>query len=163
MASIIGAIASSVIKAGGEYLNKREETHKIEVQGKVKEKLIEVEGNVKAKIINEQGKVDIRKLELSNERESVKEDHLRKMQDMEYNYKLKDKHETNEHEINVMKQKDARSKQDEEMKIKSEDHHAKNIRDLKELEGKLNVQMTKTKGEIEATLKEINLKESKES
>ena len=139
MASIIGAIASSVINVGGGYLNKREDTRRIEVQGKVKEKLIDVEGKVKAKISNEQGKVDIRKLELSNERESVKEDHLRKMQDMEYNYKLKDKHETNEHEINVMKQKDARSKQDEEMKIKSEDHHAKNIRDLKELEGKLKV------------------------
>ena len=136
---ILGSIISSVIDKGGDYINNREITRRTEIQGKIKKDIIQEEGKVKIETIKEEGKVAIRKQELDNERAACNEDHIRKMKEMEYDYKIKDKIEDHSYELNVMKQRDARAKQDEELKIKSEDHHQKNIRELKQLEGEMTI------------------------
>ena len=73
MASILSGLFSSVINVGGQYLNKREDTRRIEVSGQVKKDIIREEGKVKIETIREQGKVDTRMKELNDEREDHRE------------------------------------------------------------------------------------------
>ena len=159
MASLFVGLANNLINVGGEYLNRREDTRRIEISGQVKKELIKEEGKVKIETIREQGKVDIKMKELSNDREDHREHHVRLMEEINNNYKLNDKKLDYTHKLDMLKENNARAKQNEEMSIKRMDHEAKNIRDMEELKGKIDVNMAKTKGEIEATLKNISIKE----
>ena len=94
-------IVSTVVDKVGDYFNKREDTRRTEIQGQIKKELIREEGKVKIDTIREQGKVDIKMKELSNERADKNEEHIRKMKEAEYKYKLDDKKEDHSHELNT--------------------------------------------------------------
>lgn len=128
---IVGKIAESIVNKGGDLLIQKEETHKLEVQGKIKKYLIIEEGKVKIETIKEQRKVDVAKMKIENERQKINNEHEKDMKGMEYDYLLKDKALEKDHEINVMKQEQEGKKLEEEMKIKADDHRAKNEREMK--------------------------------
>ena len=130
MAAIFATLANTFIDKAGSIIEKKEETHKIEVQGEIKKQLIIEEGKVKIETIKEQGKVDIKKMEIENEKQKINNEHEKDMKGMEYDYLLKDKTLDKEHEINILKQKQEEKRQEEELKIKADDHHAKNERDM---------------------------------
>jgi hypothetical protein len=160
MCALFLPLLNTVVEKTGDYLTQTEKTHQLEVQGKIKEKLTKIEGDIAIEKIKQEGKIDIEKMKIENEKLTINNAHDKDMKGMEYDYLLKDKTIDKEHEINLLKQKQDEKRQDDEMKIKAEDHHAKNLRDMKELEGKINVDMAKAKGEIEANLKKLNIEET---
>ena len=159
MCALFLPLLNTVVDKAGDYLTQTEKTHQLEVQGKIKENLTKIEGDIAIEKIKQEGKIDIEKMKIENEKLTINNAHSKDMKGMEYDYLLKDKTIDKEHEINLKKQKQDEKRQDDEMKIKAEDHHAKNLRDMKELEGKINVDMAKAKGEIEANLKKLNIEE----
>ena len=160
MSAFFAPLLNTIVEKTGDYFTQTEKTHQLEVQGEIKEKLTKLEGDIAIEKIKQEGKIDIEKLKLENEKLTINNANIKDMKGMEYDYLLKDKTIDKEHEINLLKQKQDEKRQDDEMKIKAEDHHAKNLREMKKLEGEINVDMAKAKGEIEVNLKKLNIEET---
>ena len=158
-ALLFGNIAEAIVNKGGDLLIQKEETHKLEVKGQIKKDIINAEGKVKIEEIKEQGKVDIEKMKIENERQEINNAHEKDMKGMEYDYKIRDKQIEKDHEINVMRQQQEGRRKEEELKIKSDDHHAKNLREMKKLEGEIEVNMAIAKGDIEAKFKKLAIED----
>ena len=159
---VVGSITGKIIDKVSES-SEREETIRLkEIGGKYQKEIAIINGKNTIDRIQEEGKIKLESQKLDIKREELQNAHNKDMKILDYQHELDMKNSTNKHELDLLKQKDESKKVDAEIERMNQDTIEKNKREMKKLEGELNIATLRLKNEIEISQKEIGLKQTQE-
>ena len=158
---LIGSIGGKIIDTIDRSNERDHEINKINTSGRVQKELIEAKGNIELKKAEIDGRYGIENKKLDNAREKEKEDHLRKIKDLDNQYNLDKLDKDYKHELDLL------ANENEKARLAAENERAmlntveENKRKMKELDGELANKNLELTAKIEEGVKKLNLEELK--
>ena len=154
----LGSITGKIVDKVSESSERKDNIRLKEVEGRNQKEIAIINGKNTVERIQEEGKIKLESQKLDIKREELQNAHNKEMKEIDYKHELDIKNCDNEHELNLLKRKDESKKVDAEIERMNQNTIENNKREMKKLEGELNI--ATLKNEIDISQKEIALKQA---